>query len=47
MEAEKARDEIEQHGYDVEVAKIEDALRAKVPTMCRTYYAQTWGEALN
>ena len=47
MEAEKARDEAEQHAYDVGVAEIEDALRVKVPAVCRTYCAQTWGEALN
>ena len=39
--------EAEQHDYDVGVAEIKDALRAKVPTMCRTYCAQTWDEALN
>ena len=47
MEAEKARDEVEQHGYDVRVAETEDALRAKVLAMCRTYCSQIWGEALN
>ena len=34
MEAEKAWDEAEQHGYDVRVAEIEDALRAEVPAVC-------------
>ena len=29
------------------MAKTEDTLRAQVPTVCRTYYAQTWKEALN
>jgi len=38
-EAEKARDEAEQHGYDVGVAETEDALRAEVPAVCRTYCA--------
>ena len=47
MEVEKAWDEAEQHGYDVGVAKTEDALRAEVLAMCRTYCTQTWGEALN
>jgi len=49
MEAEKARDEdeAEQHGYDVGVAETEETLRAEVPTVCRTYCAQTWDEALN
>ena len=46
-EAERVRDEAEQHGYDVGVAKTEDALRAKVPTVCQAYCAQTWEEALN
>ena len=44
---EKERDEAEQHGYDVGVAKTEDALRAEVPAVCRAYYTQTWEEALN
>ena len=44
---EKERDEAEQHGYDVSVAEIEDALRAEVPAVCRAYCAQTWEEALN
>ena len=47
VEAEKERDKAEQHGYDVDVAETEDTLQAKVPTVCRAYYAQTWEEALN
>ena len=47
VKAEKERDEAEQHGYDVDVAETEDALRAEVPTVCRAYCAQTWEEALN
>ena len=47
LKAEKERDEAEQHGYDVGVAETEDALRAKVPAVCRAYCAQTWEEALN
>lgn len=47
VKAEKARDEAKQHGYDVGVAKTKDTLRAQVPSVCRTYYAQTWEEALN
>ena len=35
--AEKERDEAEQHGYDVGVAETKDALRAKVPAVCRAY----------
>ena len=45
--AEKERDEAEQHGYDVSVAKTEDALRPKVPAVCHAHCAQTWEEALN
>ena len=47
VKAEKERDEAEQHGYDVGVAEIEDALRAEVPVVCRAYCAQTWEETLN
>ena len=45
--AEKERDEAEQHGYDVSVAETEDTLKAEVPVVCRTYCTQTWEEALN
>ena len=45
--AEIEKDETEQYGYDVGVAETEDTLRAEVPAVCRAYYAQTWGEALN
>ena len=41
VKAEKERDEAEQHGYDVDVADTEDALRAEVPAVCRAYCAQT------
>ena len=47
LKAEKERDETEQHGYDMEVAETEDALRAEVPAVCHAYCAQTWEEALN
>ena len=47
LKAKKERDEAEHHGYDVGVAETKDALRAKVSAICRTYYAQTWEEALN
>ena len=47
VKAEREKDEAEQHDYDVDVAETEDALKAEVPTVCRTYYAQTWEEALN
>ena len=29
------------------MAETEDALRAKVPAVCRAYYTQTWEKALN
>ena len=29
------------------MAETEDALRAEVPTICKTYCALTWDEALN
>ena len=45
-EAEKARDKAEHHGY-IGVVKTEDTLQAQVLAVCRTYYAQTWEEALN
>ena len=47
IKAEKERDEAKQHRYDVGVAETEDALQAEVPTVCWTYCAQTWEEALN
>ena len=46
-QAERERDEAKQHGYDVDVAEIEDALRAEVLAVCRAYCTQTWEEALN
>ena len=47
IEAEKAKNEAEQQGYDLRVAETEETLWAKLPTMCRIYYAQTWDKALN
>ena len=43
----KAKDAAKQHEYDVRVAKTEDTLRAEVPSVCRTYCALVWDEALN
>ena len=45
--AEREKEEAEQHGYDVGVAETEDALKTKVPAVCRAYCAQTWEETLN
>ena len=39
--------ESEQKGYEVGIAETKKALRVEVPMVCRIYYAQTWGEALN
>ena len=47
MEAEKARDEAEQQGYDLGVVETEETLKAEVPAMCRINCTQTWDEALN
>ncbi|KAK9988924.1 hypothetical protein SO802_029163 [Lithocarpus litseifolius] len=47
VEAEKARDQAEQEGYDVGVAETEEALRVEVFEVCRTYYRQVWIKALN
>ena len=46
-EAKKVWEEVEQHRYDVGVAKTEDALKAEVPGVYRTYCLQVWNEALN
>ena len=46
-EAEKAKDETEQRRYNVRVAETEDALRAEVPAVYRTYCTVVWDEALN
>jgi len=46
-EAVKAKETAEEHGYEVGVAKTEDALRAEVLAICRTYCDLTWDEALN
>ena len=39
--------EAEQRGYEVGIAEIEEALRAEVPEVCRTYCARTWNVALD
>jgi len=46
-ETEKTKEETKQHGYDVGVAETEDALRAEVSAVCRTYCALVWDETLN
>ena len=46
-EAEKAKEQAKQDGYDVGVAETEEALRAEVSEVCRYYCLQVWNEALN
>ena len=46
-EAERAKAEAEQKGYEIGVAETEETLRAEVPMVCRIYCTQTWDEALN
>ena len=46
-QAEKAKKDAEQEGNDVEVAKIEEALKAEVSGVYRNYYLQVWNETLN
>ena len=45
--AEKARDQVEQDGYDLGVAETKESLRAEVSGVCRNYCSQVWNEALN
>ena len=46
-EAEKAKDQAEQDGYNVGVAETEEAFRSEVSRVCRVYYSQVWDVALN
>ena len=46
-EAEKAKEEAEQYGYEIGVIETKEALRAEVAEVCRFYYLQVWNEALN
>ena len=46
-EAEKAKEQAEQEGYNIRVAKTEDALKAKVMGVCRHYCLHVWNEALD
>lgn len=47
LEAEKARDQAEQDGYDEGVAETEEFLRVEVSKVCRNYCLQVWNETLN
>ena len=44
VKAEKERDEVEQHGYDVDVAETKDDLQAEVPTDGANCKDQFWLE---
>lgn len=46
-DAEKAKDQAEQNGYDVGVIEIEKALKAEVLGVCKAYCLQVWNEAFN
>ena len=46
-EAKRAKEEVEQQRYDIGVAETEEALKAKVLGVCRTYCLQLWNETLN
>ena len=47
VQAERARDQAEQDGYNTEVTETEEGLRAEVPGVCWTYCSQMWYEAIN
>ena len=46
-EAEKAKEQAEQDGFDVGVAETEEAFRVEVSEVCRFYCLQVWNEALD
>ena len=46
-EAENAKEQAEQDGYDMGVVETEEALRAEVSEVCRFYCFQVWNEALD
>ena len=46
-EAEKAKEQAEQDGYDMGVAETEEALRAEVSEVCKFYCLQVWNEAFD
>ena len=45
--AEKAQDQAKQDGYDLGMAETEEALKAEVSEVCKTYCSQVWNETLN
>ena len=46
-EAERAKDQAEEDGYEMGVAETEEALKAEVLEVCRHYCLQVWNETLN
>lgn len=46
-ETEKAVKKAEQDGYEVQIVKIDEALRVEVSEVCRIYCLQLWNEFLN
>ena len=46
-EAEKAKDQAEQDGYNVGVAETEEAFRSEVSKVCKVYCSQVWDVAFN
>ena len=46
-EAEKAKEQAEQYGYDIGVVETEEALKVEVLEVCRFYCLQVWNEALD
>ena len=46
-DAEKAKDQAKQDGYDVGATKTKEALKTEVSGVCRAYCFQVWNEALN
>jgi len=46
-EAEKAKDQAKQDGYEVGVAETKKSLKPGVSEVCRYYYLQVWNEAVN
>ena len=45
-EAEKAKDQAEQDGYNMGVVETGEAFRSEVTRVCRVYFLQVWNEAL-
>ena len=46
-DAEKAKDQAKQKGYDVRVVKTEESFKVEVAGVCRAYCLQVWNEAFD